>query len=46
VFFLDIEGHMSRPEVSRVLKGLRRHCTSLRVLGSYPVDRARLVRGA
>jgi chorismate mutase / prephenate dehydratase len=39
IFFVDIEGHISRPEIAKVVDDLRRHCTELRVLGSYPIDR-------
>ncbi len=40
-FFLDMEGHISRPEIQEAVERLREHCTFLRVLGSYPVDRER-----
>ncbi|GIW39609.1 MAG: prephenate dehydratase [Candidatus Binatia bacterium] len=39
VFFLDVEGHVSEPRLSRVLRRLEPACVSLRVLGSYPVSR-------
>lgn len=39
IFFVDIEGHISQPEIAAVIENLRRHCTYLRVLGSYPIDR-------
>lgn len=39
IFFVDIEGHISQPEIAKVVEDLRRHCTQLRVLGSYPIDR-------
>lgn len=39
IFFVDIEGHISQPEIAKVVADLRRHCTQLRVLGSYPIDR-------
>jgi chorismate mutase/prephenate dehydratase len=39
IFFVDIEGHISQPEIVRVVDDLRKHCTQLRVLGSYPIDR-------
>ncbi len=38
IFFVDIEGHISNPTVAKVIEKLRRHCTYLRVLGSYPRD--------
>ncbi|MBI3737134.1 prephenate dehydratase, partial [Candidatus Sumerlaeota bacterium] len=41
IFFLDIEGHISKPEILEAVESLRPHCTFLRVLGSYPVDRER-----
>lgn len=39
IFFVDIEGHVSQPEVAKVITDLGKHCTQLRVLGSYPIDR-------
>lgn len=38
IFFVDIEGHISRPAVRKVVDDLEKHCNFLRVLGSYPVD--------
>lgn len=38
-FFVDIEGHITQPEIAKLVKTLKKHCTFLRVLGSYPVDR-------
>jgi len=37
VFYVDIEGHIDKPEVQRVLAGLGTHCTFIKVLGAYPV---------
>jgi chorismate mutase/prephenate dehydratase len=39
IFFVDVEGHISSKEVQRAIDRLKKHCTFLRVLGSYPVDR-------
>ena len=36
VFFLDLRGHREQAPVRRALQDLARHCTSLKVLGSYP----------
>lgn len=41
IFFLDIEGHITEKAISDAVNELRKHCTFLRVLGSYPVDRER-----
>lgn len=41
IFFVDIEGHVAEPEVREAIDELTRHCTYLRVLGSYPIDRRR-----
>jgi chorismate mutase / prephenate dehydratase len=35
-FFVDIEGHAESPQVQEAMERLRRECTVLRVLGSYP----------
>lgn len=39
IFFIDIEGHISRQEIRDAIEDLRKRCTFLRVLGSYPVER-------
>jgi chorismate mutase/prephenate dehydratase len=36
VFFLDIDGHESDPEVAAALAEVRAACESVKVLGSYP----------
>ena len=36
-FFIDCEGHVSAPSVGEALMGLRRTCSDVRFLGSYPV---------
>jgi chorismate mutase / prephenate dehydratase len=36
VFFTDIEGHRSDAPVKRALERLATHCSSVKVLGSYP----------
>ena len=40
-FFIDCQGHRSSPAMVEAVKAARRHCASLKVLGSYP--RARRV---
>jgi chorismate mutase/prephenate dehydratase len=35
-FFVDCDGHMSDPKVSRALELLGEHCSYVKVLGSYP----------
>jgi chorismate mutase/prephenate dehydratase len=37
VFYVDLEGHISNPEIQRALEAVREHCTFLKVLGAYPV---------
>jgi chorismate mutase/prephenate dehydratase len=39
VFFVDFEGHRDDPRIQKVLRLIRRDCTLLKVLGSYPEDR-------
>ena len=36
VFFVDIEGHQSDPQVARALVKVQERASLLRVLGSYP----------
>jgi prephenate dehydratase len=36
-FFIDCEGHVSTPRVGEALMGLRRTCSAVRFLGSYPM---------
>ena len=36
VFFVDIEGHVDDPRVSKAIAGLREMATAVKVLGSYP----------
>jgi chorismate mutase/prephenate dehydratase len=36
-FFVDLDGHFKDPEVENALHELQRHCTYLKVLGSYPM---------
>lgn len=36
VFFVDIEGHVEDPKVSKALRDLEKHCVLMTVLGSYP----------
>jgi len=35
-FFVDIAGHCDDPELAEVLKQLEKHCSFVKVLGSYP----------
>ncbi len=39
VFFVDFQGHRADPVVRRVLERVRRSCSVLKVLGSYPTNR-------
>jgi len=39
-FFIDCEGHVTAPRVGEALMGLRRTCSAVRFLGSYPMARA------
>lgn len=39
LFFIDFEGHMDEPRVTRALKALETSTTLLKVLGSYPIGR-------
>ena len=39
VFFVDFDGHRSDPVVQAVLGRVRRSCSMLKVLGSYPTNR-------
>ena len=36
-FFIDCEGHVTAPRVGEALMGLRRTCSAVRFLGSYPM---------
>jgi prephenate dehydratase len=36
-FFIDCEGHVDAPRVGEALMGLRRTCSAVRFLGSYPM---------
>jgi chorismate mutase/prephenate dehydratase len=37
LFFVDFEGHIEDPKVSKALKALGDHCTEVTVLGSFPM---------
>jgi prephenate dehydratase len=39
-FFIDCEGHVTGPRVGEALMGLRRTCSDVRFLGSYPMAAA------
>lgn len=38
MFFCDLEGAASNPDVAAAIAGLRSHCESVRVLGSFPAS--------
>jgi prephenate dehydratase len=38
MFFCDLEGAASNPDVASAIAGLRRHCDVVRVLGSFPAS--------
>ena len=38
MFFCDLEGATSNPDVAAAIAGLRGHCDSVRVLGSFPAS--------
>jgi prephenate dehydratase len=38
MFFCDLEGAASNPEVAAAIAGLRAHCEAVRVLGSFPAS--------
>jgi prephenate dehydratase len=38
MFFCDLEGATSNPDVAAAIAGLRRHCEAVRVLGSFPAS--------
>jgi chorismate mutase/prephenate dehydratase len=35
-FFVDIDGHASEPTVAQALAEIERHCTFVKILGTYP----------
>jgi chorismate mutase/prephenate dehydratase len=37
-FFVDVKGHYEDPAVSKAFKELSRHCSFVKVLGSYPEE--------
>jgi len=39
VFFVDVRGHIDRPEFRKALLKLQNHTQDLRILGSYPEER-------
>jgi chorismate mutase/prephenate dehydratase len=38
-FYVDMEGHTKDKKLKRAVENLKRHCSFLRVLGSYPAAR-------
>lgn len=36
VFFVDLQGHIEDKKVKKALEGIRKRCTFLKILGSYP----------
>jgi chorismate mutase/prephenate dehydratase len=39
IFFLDLIGHVSDPDIAAAIDELRGHCHFLKILGSYPIAR-------
>ena len=39
MFFCDLDGAASNPEVAAAIGALQGHCDTVRVLGSYPLGR-------
>lgn len=37
-FFVDLEGHHRNARVAKALEGLKKVCTYMKVLGSYPIE--------
>ena len=35
-FFIDCDGHISHPRVTKAVKAIGKHCSFVKVLGSYP----------
>jgi chorismate mutase/prephenate dehydratase len=35
-FFVDVDGHVTDKKVVRALNALKKHCTFVKILGSYP----------
>jgi chorismate mutase/prephenate dehydratase len=35
-FFVDVKGHSEDPSVARALEELSKHCSFVKILGSYP----------
>jgi chorismate mutase/prephenate dehydratase len=38
-FFVDMQGHIKNKKIKQALEQLQRHCTFLKILGSYPASR-------
>ena len=38
-FFVDMMGHISDSRVSKAISGLEKHCTFMKILGSYPMEK-------
>ncbi len=36
-FFLDVDGHASDPALQKVLEELRKRCTQVKILGTFPI---------
>jgi len=41
IFFVDLDGHIGNRAVKEAVEDLERHCSFLKVLGSYPKSRSR-----
>ncbi len=37
VFYVDLEGHISDPNIQHAIKAVEEHCTFIKVLGAYPL---------
>ena len=35
-FFVDVDGHSTEPKLQEALAELEKHCTFIKVLGTYP----------
>jgi chorismate mutase/prephenate dehydratase len=38
-FFVDMEGHLNNKKINKAIEGLKKVCTYLKILGSYPTGR-------
>ncbi|MFO1519232.1 MAG: prephenate dehydratase [bacterium] len=40
IFFIDLDGHQEEPKVKKALQNMKKSCSFLKVLGSYPKSRS------